>query len=124
MSKQTLMFDMGEPEPIGHHGYPIARKSDPETSKEAAEVFDAKAAKKAFIIGLHNCGRPSTANEIASEFKGEMQQETIRKRALELVRSGFVSKCDKRPCLITGVTATTYQLTEKGRNEYERLQSN
>lgn len=116
---QTTMF--GEPEPIGHHGYPIARKSDPETSKEAAEVFDLKSAKSCFIVGLHNCGRAATANEVAIEFDGKMQKETIRKRAKELVRDGFIEIVGERKCLDTGVNATTYKLTKEGRNEYDRL---
>lgn len=43
MREQGTLFDMGEPEPIGHHGYPIAkpakqlaRPSHPETSQRAA----------------------------------------------------------------------------------------
>jgi predicted ArsR family transcriptional regulator len=116
MKDQQFLFDC-EPTGTNQYGTPLSRKSDPETSKEAAAKLNTGQARKCFLEGLANCGRPSTANEIAIEFKGAMMQETIRKRAKELVNDGLVEIDGKRTCLFTNRSATTYKLTEKGRNE-------
>lgn len=107
MGKQQTLFDSA-PEPKNHYGY--ARKTDPETSKQAIDQDAVLDARSQFLRGLKSLGRPSTANEIARNGAERRMIETVRKRAKELVKSGHVREAGKRKCIFTGKSATTYEL--------------
>lgn len=107
MNDQKFLFDC-LPGRVSQYGSQISRKSDPETSKEAGGRVNVGEAKKLFLEGLRNCGIPSTANEVAIEFRSEMMQESIRKRAGELVKDGVIEVTGKRKCKQTGNSCQTY----------------
>lgn len=59
-----------------------------------------------FMARLERIGKPSTANEVAQG------NESIRKRALELVRSGVIQELSARECNVSGKLATVYWLKD------------
>lgn len=87
----------------------IVRKSDPHPSLIAAvEIEPQLSGRRAeFVRCLKAIGKPSTANEIAAMADG-MIRESVRKRAAECVRLGFVKEVGDRPCEVTGKLATVY----------------
>ena len=84
--------------------FAMARQADKATSHEAAEAVTPKleGLRAEFVRRLREIGQPSTAQEIAAG------DESIRKRALECVRLGFVRECGRRKCAVTGNSATCY----------------
>lgn len=95
---------------------PLARRSDPPTSHDAAADIQAKLSgcKAQFVAALQRLGEPSTAHEIAaaaeSSASSPAMRETYRKRAAELVKAGAILTSGERACKITGKTATVYKL--------------
>ena len=87
---------------------PIVRVDDKQTSQVAA--FEAKLKLKGwraeFVARLERIGKPSTANEVAQG------NESIRKRALELVRIGAIREIGARECNVSGKMATIYWLRD------------
>ena len=89
---------------------PIARQSDPATSKKAAAEVNIKlpAAQKKMLDAF---AVPRTAREAASVceriYGGE--RETYRKRKLELFRRGLIVRAGVRACQITGKVAEVFQ---------------
>jgi hypothetical protein len=83
---------------------PIHRASDQPTSVEAARAVEPKLVglRLEFVERLRSIGRPATAQEISGG------NESLRKRALECVRFGFVRQAGARVCSVTGQKATTY----------------
>lgn len=88
---------------------PIARRSDPLTSHIAAANVEAKLTGRRlqFVEALRSIGRAATANEIAATVD-HSGRESVRKRAAECVRLGFVSECGTKTCSVTGNVATVY----------------
>ena len=82
---------------------PIARNSDKQTSHEAAAEIKPKMGilQAEFLRRLGRLAE-ATANEVAAG------DESIRKRALELVRSGMIEEVGTRECKRTGKRATVY----------------
>lgn len=80
----------------------LVRTSDKATSHEAAAHIEPKLTtlQDEFMRRLGVGGK--TANEVA---RGD---ESIRKRALELVRKGVLEELEPRPCGVTGRKATVY----------------
>ncbi len=92
-----------------------ARTTDPATSHLAATYIAGKrpGLKDAFLMALKALG-PSTANEIASwcvTHGVSANAESVRKRALELVRDGLAKYGPSRTCKITGQQAGTLELS-------------
>lgn len=84
--------------------FPIVRQSDKATSQAAAVEVEPKLVglRAVFVERLRAIGEPATANEIASG------DESIRKRAKECERMGFVRDAGVRQCRVTGKRATVY----------------
>lgn len=71
-----------------------ARRSDPETSRTA--MFNLNRAQRLFIKGIRLAGGVATAKKAAElSCPSDMEQETIRKRAKELVIAGVIVGDDK-----------------------------
>jgi predicted HTH transcriptional regulator len=89
--------------------HPIVRPSDPQTSQLAAANIEPKLTDRqaAFVACLKLMGHPSTAQEIAQMARPEIR-ESVRKRAAECVRRGFVKQVGERKCAVTGNVASTY----------------
>lgn len=82
----------------------IARTTDPQTSQDAADEIQPKLVglRAEFVRRLKELGRPATANEVAAG------DESIRKRAVECVRIGYVVEMGTKTCSVTGKRATVY----------------
>jgi hypothetical protein len=82
----------------------IAREAAKQTSHDAADDVRPKLAglRAEFVRRLRELGRPATANEIAAG------DESIRKRAAECVRLGFVKEVGTKVCAVSGKRATVY----------------
>ena len=115
MSGQGTFFDLhnNEVKPdstatVASSNPPIARSTDKETSHEGAEHVRPllKSAQSEFIRRLRLLGGSATANEVA---RGN---ETVRKRAKELVELGYVRELPKRPCERTKRNATVYEIVK------------
>ncbi len=94
-----------------------ARTTDPATSHLAATYIAGKrpGLKDAFLMALKALG-PSTANEIANwcvTHGVTANAESVRKRALELVRDGLAKYGQARTCKITGQQAGTLELSNE-----------
>lgn len=90
----------------------LARASDPVTSHLSAVVTTSKITllRLEFLRALKAIG-PATANEVAAHASDDFShRESIRKRARELVDSGFIRVVDKRKCRATGSVAQVYEM--------------
>ncbi len=87
----------------------IARISDPITSHVAAEsVLPKLSGRRAeFVDCLRQIGQPATAQEIAA-LADDRVRESVRKRAKECVRLGYVVEVGTKRCDVTGQTASVY----------------
>ena len=91
-----------------HYG-DLHRATDPDTSRQAAEDISPKlTGLRAEFVYRVKCWRIDhgvwpTANEVA---QGD---ESIRKRAKECVRAGWLKAGPDRQCGVTGKNATTYE---------------
>lgn len=87
----------------------IARKNDPPTSVEAATAQEPKLAgrRAEFVRCLRELDRPATAQEIAAVADVAIR-ESVRKRAAECVRLGFVVEAGTKCCDVTGQRAACY----------------
>ena len=83
---------------------PVHRVADKQTSIDAAKATEPKLGglRLEFVNRLRAFGMPATAQEISGG------NESLRKRALECVRLGFVAEAGTRVCAATGKMATTY----------------
>ena len=106
--KQGTLFD-----PVS--AKPLRRRTDPETSREAARdvapvLSDVQQRLVDFPRGRDE---PFTARELA-EFYGRLDgrhdMETYRKRVREIEQKGVFVECPKRPCQFTDKNATTFKL--------------
>ena len=86
----------------------LARRSDPETSKLAAEgvVLDGTVQRsKALALNAVRDHPGQTARELAER----IGVRSIHRRLTELDRDGVVSRCESRRCAITGRKAATWR---------------
>lgn len=68
-----------------------------------------------FVQWLIARGAPSTASEVGSAAENHSMRESIRKRAAECVANGWVEKCARKVCSVSGSEAAVYRVTELGR---------
>lgn len=96
---QLSLFDHGE----------LARKHDPVTSVTAARKIEPQLSgrRAEFVRCLKELGRPATAQEIAAVAEVTIR-ESVRKRAKECVRLGFVVEAGTKFCEVTGQRAAVY----------------
>lgn len=93
----------------------LARRSDPETSQDAAAETAPKLTRiqQALLQAASDMGGTQTANELAEWVQAsssvEANTETIRKRVGELKRFGELIQCKARPCRVTGKAAATFR---------------
>lgn len=101
--------------PYGADFRTLARRTDPQTSQEAAGETAAKLSKlqDLFVSILRGAKRPMTAMEVAAIASptNHASRESIRKRAGELVDS-VIKKHDRRRCTVTGKSAQTYVINQ------------
>jgi len=83
---------------------PIHRVADKQTSADAAKATEPKLGglRLEFVNRLRSLGMPATAQEISGG------NESLRKRALECVRLGFIVEVGTKKCAATGKSATAY----------------
>ena len=108
MTDQQNLFDLHDPLPAHCGGKPLARNSDPETSKQGAAYVAPELNKlqAEFVRRLSVLGA-GTANEVAAG------SETIRKRAGECLRLGAIRVIGTRNCAVTKRRARVYQVTSR-----------
>ena len=103
---QPSLFDLPSAPP------PLARKSDPETSQQAANHATAKlsSSQSIFIGVLRSAVGPLTASEIGSIAAKTCgaNSETIRKRAKELLDAGRIRLAGTKICGVTRQNAQAY----------------
>jgi hypothetical protein len=104
MSVQTLIdFDAA----------PAARRSDPETSHEAAAKVNRTELQAMFASAVGDLQR-ATAAEVRQYWIGSglnaERAESVRKRAKEAIRAGLVRICGRRRCGVTGNNAQVYEV--------------
>ena len=109
---------------------PLARRTDPATSQEAAEQTLPKLGylHRLFLDVLAYYATPMTAREVeraaANESRNTFIPDSVRKRAAELERRGLIAAVGVRECGVTGSKATIYQASTKGiDNANERKQA-
>ena len=100
-----LFAKMQKPEP-----HKLARKADPETSKEAArgsvlngDVERARWAAMQLVVA-HG---PATGSELA-DFDDHHDSRHVGRRLSELERDGLIIRGDPRKCHVTGRNAATW----------------
>jgi len=100
----------------------LCRRTDPETSQQAAaQVSSGLGAKQAEFVAALRALRQATAAEVAAfavpleigqTTAGLCKRETIRKRASELVKLGWIRVVGVRKCDITGNAASVYEVVK------------
>ena len=102
---------------------PMARKTDPDTSHEAADKHEGVLSERRLqVLSLVKAYPGATSGELArlmfSKLGGSLSirscVETPHKRLPELLRLGYVRMGAKRECGDSGYTATTWYSTPKG----------
>ena len=86
----------------------LARRTDPDTSHEAAAKLKTDTLRSIFLERLKKLGE-ATANEVA---QGD---ESVRKRCKELLDDGLIIVVGKRRCRVTNNTARTFRVNEGAR---------
>lgn len=96
------------------------RATDPQTSVEAAELVNVRDYKQALLAGFREAAKrdcQATALEAAVAANelhgGHLNQETLRKRYLNLLSANLIVPYGKRRCSVTGRPATTYRLVHR-----------
>ncbi|AMV34387.1 hypothetical protein VN12_19840 [Pirellula sp. SH-Sr6A] len=92
-----------------------ARRSDPETSHIAAEELSPRlrGLRLQFVEALTQLGQ-ATANEVAAFVTSDPHlAQSIRKRAKEIERHGFIRVVGVRACKQTGSKASVYEVVAK-----------
>ena len=87
----------------------LARAVDPPTSVDAAMRVVPKLSgmRAEFVRCLRELGRPATAQEVSRRADPDIR-ESVRKRAKECVRLGFVKEFGTKCCEVTGQRAICY----------------
>lgn len=96
------------------------RATDPETSVDAAALVNLRDYKHALLAGFREASKrdcQATALEAAVAANelhgGGLNQETLRKRYLNLLSANLIVAYGKRRCSVTGRAATTYRLVHR-----------
>ena len=96
------------------------RATDPETSIEAAEQVNLRDYKQAMLAGFRaavkrDCQATALEAAVAANelHGGRLNQETLRKRYLNLLSANLIVAYGKRRCSVTGRPATTYRLVHR-----------
>jgi CRP-like cAMP-binding protein len=88
---------------------PIARKHDPDTSKQAAEAITASGKRDAQAKAVHLAVRGYRGHTSAELAKlCGYDRHMVARRLPELERLGLVQKGEARACSTTGKSATTW----------------
>jgi hypothetical protein len=115
MSTQRA-FDFIPPSTVGDAlPFPIARRSDPETSKEAAKEITESGLREGQLLVVLTMVRKyprKTSAELAA--KAELggipfDRYTFARRLPELEKAGLIQKLNSRKCTIGGREAHTWQ---------------
>ena len=124
MNKQLSFFQTQSHD--GNTTTKLARRNDPETSKQAAEKVKVSANERLFLLVLdRNRHITMTAEEVAAQSVAyvpertkddvDSQRKTVRKRSSGLKVKELIGEVSRRPCKITGNPAATFTITKKGR---------
>lgn len=96
------------------------RDTDPDTSREAAELVSLGDYKQALLAGFRQAAKrdcQATALEAAVAANelhgGGLNQETLRKRYTNLLAANLITAYGRRRCSVTGRAATTYRLVHR-----------
>jgi hypothetical protein len=95
----------------------VARKSDPKTSKDAAEEIKPKIGQLqvAFLAALTAIGKPATANEVGAKAVAmglAGNAESVRKRAAEVERVRMIKVVGIQRCGVTGKLAEAWRVNK------------
>jgi hypothetical protein len=100
---------------------PIARETDPNPSHvAAAQVRCGLSQMQATFVGILRAStNPMTAAEVAAaafpdldEPHAMCKRETLRKRASELVKRGWIRIVGERACAVNGNVASVYEVVQ------------
>lgn len=121
MSEQMSLFHVIETQ-YGRQVETLCRPSDPEPSHVAAEqIASGLSDKQATFVEHARLLRQATAAEVAASAvpleigqttAGLCKRETIRKRASELVKAGWIRVVGQRKCYVTGKLASIYEVIQ------------
>lgn len=105
----------------------LARRSDPDTSHDAAEQVADKAGRleMVFLRTLRRMGRVASAYEVAAAQTEWSNDQTIRKRAGGLKKKGLIRRVDRDGITPDGSACERFELTDEGRsllNEFHNKQ--
>jgi len=101
------------PTPVFKNTEPLARTSDPATSKSAAATYTASGQRgtdKSRLLGwlkANGAKNGMTSHEIASH--GVFAHPTVHKRLPDLRRDGLVVNGPARTCTVTGRSSLTWK---------------
>ena len=112
MSHQT-QFPFIPPSTVGAAlPSPISRRSDPETSKEAAREMNESGRREGqalAVLALVRRWPRSTAPELASFSNGSLDRYQVSRRLADLEHVGKVIKRNSRKCSIRGTEMHTWE---------------
>ena len=115
MAREPFLFDMPTQKMTCEQGGPLAHRSDPETSFEAAKKLDKSGKlhtqRRAVLEALHKCDGATHAE--LGDFMG-LHWLIPARRLPELERAGLVRKGEPRICRIKGSKCTTWWIVPAG----------
>jgi hypothetical protein len=74
---------------------PLVRRTDPETSRQAAADLDVSRCEMVFLSALRKLGHPASAYEVAAAQRSWPNAETVRKRAGGLKEKTLIRVVDR-----------------------------
>ena len=115
--QQTDMFGQFDGQRLVDESKPLARRNDPETSKEAAiktaSRLTATQQRVVEVARQHFRGRKFTAMEIANRCAATLREiENHRKRVRELERAKIFQEVGKGVCPVNRNNATLFKLKD------------
>lgn len=120
MTDQQVNMDLFDP--------PIVRRSDPDTSHQAAarQNLGPRAVRQRQILDLVRRYPRLTSGEYARRFVAEnptmpiaVAADTPNKRLSDLLRKGLINRVKKRKCSDSGYECWTYEVTSLGLAEFD-----
>lgn len=113
--RDTLFSLSSGPEVSRTDARPLARRSDPITSHEAArDIAPHLSTIQQRVMDFLRGRGGSTATELATQM-GYGDPRKVNRRLTELVRDGRVTVGATRPCRVTGARVQTYWVAEEVR---------